>query len=87
MKAGKNTVDAARAISTPVAEQTLIERIAGMSRAITLREFADMFVIDYTTAWLLAKNGTLPAMRVGMAWRLDPQTTARWLKKRMSPAA
>ena len=61
---------------------TLIEQIEAKTSAFELREFAVMYGIAYPTAWDLAKSGRLPATKVGSSWRLDPATTAQWLRER-----
>jgi excisionase family DNA binding protein len=62
--------------------ETLIDVIAARKTALSFREFAEMLSMSYTTIWEMVVTGRLPAFKIGGAWRLDPQTTAAWLRQR-----
>jgi hypothetical protein len=70
--------------STPGKKLTIIEIIEAKTSAFPLTEFAGMYGIDYVTAWDMARTGRLPAIKIGNSWRLDPVTTAEWLRQRTS---
>jgi excisionase family DNA binding protein len=63
------------------ASQTLIEQIASRKSALTLRQFAEIFSISYKTAFEMATQGRIPAMRIGSNWRLDPASVAAWARQ------
>ena len=62
--------------------KTLVEIIAARTRAITLHESADLMNMSYQTVWAMAKDNRIPVMRVGSTLRMDPLTTANWLRER-----
>jgi excisionase family DNA binding protein len=62
--------------------KTLVEIIAARTRAITLHEFADLMNMSYQTVWAMAKDRRLPVMRIGSSIRMDPKSTANWLRER-----
>ena len=64
--------------------KTIAEQIAGRRCAISLKEFAEMIGISYNAAFDMASDGRLPVMRIGSSIRLDPKTTADWLRQRTS---
>ena len=52
------------------------------------QEFADLLEVSGKFVYNEVKRGSLPAYRVGSMLRLDPKTTANWLRARMTvPAA
>jgi len=83
MKAA-NGLQAGAKNGTQVKKLTIIEIIEAKTSAFPLAEFAVLYSIDYGTAWDMVKSGRLPAMRIGGSWRLDPATTAEWLRQRSS---
>lgn len=64
------------------AGKTIVEQIAERRSAFSLREFAEITGISYNAAFDMATNGRLPVMRIGSSIRLDPKTTAQWLRER-----
>jgi excisionase family DNA binding protein len=64
--------------------KTIVEQIAERRSALSLKEFAEMTGISYNTAFDMATDGRLPVMRIGSSIRLDPKTTAQWLRERTS---
>lgn len=71
-----------RAVEMPTEGMTIVEQIAAKRSAFSLKEFAKLVGIDYNTAYDMTRDGRLPVMRVGSALRLDPKTTADWLRRR-----
>jgi excisionase family DNA binding protein len=70
----------------PSTEKTVTERIAAKRSAFSLKEFAEMLGISYRAAFEMTTDGRLPAMRIGSSIRLDPKTTADWLRQRTTPS-
>jgi hypothetical protein len=66
------------------AGKTIVEQIAERRSAFTLKEFAQIIGISYHAAFDMATDGRLPVMRIGSSIRLDPKTTAQWLRDRTS---
>jgi excisionase family DNA binding protein len=60
---------------------TRIERHKGF---ITVEEFADELQVSSKSVYRLIRKGVLPAIRLGKLLRLEPVTTAAWLRKRVS---
>lgn len=71
----------------PSAGKTIVEQIAEKTAAFTLQGFSQLIGISYKTAFAMATDGRLPAMRIGSSIRLDPKITAEWLRKRTSAIA
>jgi excisionase family DNA binding protein len=65
-------------------EKSIVEQIAERRSALAIKELAQLVNLDYNTIHDLVKNGILPAMRIGSSLRLDPKTTAEWLRQRTS---
>ena len=66
--------------------KTIADQIAERRSALSLKEFSEMVGISYDAAFDMAKDGRLPVMRIGSSIRLDPATTAAWLRQRTSSA-
>jgi excisionase family DNA binding protein len=49
---------------------------------ITVEEFAGELQVSQRSIYRLVKKGILPAVRVGGQIRLEPVTTAQWLRQR-----
>ncbi len=64
--------------------KTIVELVAAKRTAFPLAEFAELTGISYKTAFSMARDGRLPVLRIGSSIRLDPATTAKWLRERMS---
>jgi excisionase family DNA binding protein len=64
--------------------KTIAEQIAEKRSALSLQEFAQLVGISYRTVFDMASDGRLPVMRIGSSLRLDPKTTAEWVRERTS---
>jgi excisionase family DNA binding protein len=60
----------------------LATRIERRTRALTAPELADLLGLGKTAIYDLAKRGGIPHYRVAGSIRLDPATTAAWLRQR-----
>jgi excisionase family DNA binding protein len=63
-------------------ESDLAAKIASRSTALTVDELAQILRVSNKTLYKSIKIGTLPALRVCGALRLDPKLTAEWLHYR-----
>lgn len=48
----------------------------------TIKEVAKVLKIDPFTAYKYAKDGSIPAVRVGRNWRVHEEILEEWLRKR-----
>jgi len=55
------------------------DNMADDRRLMTIVEVADRLRISLRTAYAWAKDGTLPAFKVGQAWRFDRADMDRWI--------
>jgi excisionase family DNA binding protein len=60
----------------------LATRIEHWPHALTAPELADLLGLGKTAIYDLAKRGGIPHYRLASSIRLDPATTAAWLRKR-----
>ena len=60
----------------------LATRIERRTSALTAPELADLLGLGKTAIYDLAKRGGIPHYRVAGSIRLDPATTAAWLRDR-----
>jgi len=72
---------AAATLDPSSAERSLAETIAARRRALTCDEFAEIMGLAKNTVYEWAKEGRIPAIRMGGAIRLDPKSLADWLRK------
>jgi excisionase family DNA binding protein len=63
---------------------TIIETIENLGRALKVEELSAMTSISRKTLYRLISTRKLPAFRIGGSVRLDPTTTANWLRSRLS---
>jgi excisionase family DNA binding protein len=68
--------------SAPTEIGDLATRIELWPHALTAPEFAGLMGLGKTAIYDLAKRGGIPHYRVAGSIRLDPATTAAWLRKR-----
>jgi excisionase family DNA binding protein len=61
--------------------RSLADTIGARRKALSINEFADLLSLAPTTVYEMAKSGRLPCFRIGSTIRLDPKTTADWLRK------
>jgi len=69
-------------IVVPFETCDLATRIEHWPHALTAPELADMLGLGKTAIYDLAKRGGIPYYRVAGSIRLDPATTAAWLRNR-----
>jgi excisionase family DNA binding protein len=67
-----------------VAESSLVEIVEARRTALTVPELAKMLSLSKVSLYELVKTGRLPAMKIGGSIRLDPKTTAAWLRGRLT---
>lgn len=63
-------------------ETSTISRIEGHPTALKVSTLAAFLNVTPKSLYGRIKSGTLPAMRLGSSIRLDPATTAAWLRAR-----
>ena len=56
------------------------EKPAKASKLMTLPEVAEHLRIGQRTAYAWAKDGTLPAFKVGGTWRFERKDIDRWVQ-------
>jgi len=69
-------------IVVPIETCDLATRIEHWPHALTAPELADLLGLGKTAIYDLAKRGGIPHYRVAGSIRLDPATTAAWLRNR-----
>ena len=69
-------------ISAPFEIGDLATRIERWPHALAAPELADLLGLGKTAIYDLAKRGGIPHYRVAGSIRLDPATTAAWLRDR-----
>jgi len=50
-------------------------------KLLTIEETANLLRLNKFTAYRYAKNGTIPAVRIGRTWRVDEEVLKEWIKK------
>jgi excisionase family DNA binding protein len=68
-------------IVAPFETCDLVTTIEHWPRALTAPELADLLGLGKTAIYDLAKRGGIPHYRVAGSIRLDPATTAAWLRR------
>jgi len=58
-----------------------------MTNWLTLEETAQYLKIGKSTLYELARNGKVPAHKMGRVWRFDPKELDKWLKSGEAPLA
>lgn len=66
-------------------DMDLIDEVESQEGAITIDWLASKLNVSPKLLYKMASRGSLPAFRVGSLVRLDPKTTADWLRQRMTP--
>ncbi len=61
--------------------KSLADHIAGMRKALTVKQVAELLAMSPRTVQQWAKNGRLPAIRHGSLTRFDPIQLARWVRE------
>jgi PTS system nitrogen regulatory IIA component len=51
---------------------------------LTLKQVAKLLQLDYWTVSQHARNGTIPAFKIGGQWRVDVSALDQWVKERTS---
>ncbi|SDE83634.1 helix-turn-helix domain-containing protein [Terriglobus roseus] len=62
----------------------VIASIAIHPHMLSAEELASALSMSPKTIYSQAKNGTLPAIRIGQCVRFDPKHVAEWLSKRVA---
>lgn len=62
----------------------VIESIANHPRLLSAEELAEALAMSPKTLYAQAKNGSMPAIRIGQCVRFDPRHVADWLKQRVA---
>ena len=62
---------------------SLIERVENYPSAITVEKLAELTSISAKTIYRHIRTKKLLAFRIGGLIRLDPETTATWLRSRL----
>jgi len=60
----------------------IIETIDNFSRALTVEELAGIVAVSEKTLYRHIRAGKLKAIKIGGQLRLNPKTTADWLRQR-----
>jgi excisionase family DNA binding protein len=60
---------------------TLADQIDGRQSALTVAELAGLLSCTQPTIRALIRSKALPAIKIGGAYRFDPQPTAAWLRE------
>lgn len=55
-------------------------QIEARKKAWNLDDLADLLSVDRTTLYRMVRARRLPSYRIGTLIRLDPKTTANWLR-------
>ena len=48
-------------------------------KILTIKEVANILKINSFTAYRFAKEGKIPAVRIGRTWRIDEEVLEKWL--------
>ena len=48
---------------------------------MTVEETAEALWVDVKTVRRLLKDGSIPARKVGVGWRVEPEAVKEWLRK------
>ena len=51
----------------------------GLDRLMTLREVAGFLRVSTQTVYKMAKEGTIPGVKVGNQWRFERSRVSKWL--------
>ena len=62
----------------------IIETIENFGRALKVEELAELTAISSKTLYRMIEARKLPAFRIGGCVRLEPTTTANWLRSRLA---
>jgi len=65
----------------------LVETLKNRSRALKVREVAELFGVTPQHIYKMAASGRIPSFRVSGSVRFDPDDVAAWLKGKQTPAA
>lgn len=65
------------------AKMNLPDRVRAMSRALTVRELANLVHVSERLIYRMAADGTIPSLRICGSVRFDPAATAAWLRQSM----
>lgn len=63
---------------------SIFETIAARKKALTVAELASLLNLGKRTVYDMIDSGRLPAIKIGSTVRLDPRTTAQWLRARLT---
>jgi len=61
---------------------SVIEIIENYGRALKVGELAELTQISERSLYRLIKMGKIPVYQIGIQVRLDPKSTADWLRRR-----
>lgn len=53
------------------------------SGLMTIEEAADYLRFHASTVYRLARQGAIPAVKVGKQWRIDRQTLEDWVRRKL----
>ncbi|MBZ5671336.1 MAG: helix-turn-helix domain-containing protein [Acidobacteriia bacterium] len=62
----------------------IIETVENFGRALKVEELAQLTAISSKTLYRMIAVRKLPAFRIGGCVRLEPKTTANWLRSRLA---
>jgi excisionase family DNA binding protein len=62
----------------------IIETIENFGRALKVEELAELTAISSKTLYRMIAARKLPTFRIGGCVRLEPTTTAKWLRSRLA---
>jgi excisionase family DNA binding protein len=62
----------------------IIETVENFGRALKVDELAQLTAISSKTLYRMISARKLPAFRIGGCVRLEPKTTANWLRSRLA---
>lgn len=67
-------------VANPAVSLTVIERLNQIDRPVKAKRLAEILGISHITLYKLAKQGSIPSIRIATAVRFDCRAIARWLK-------
>jgi excisionase family DNA binding protein len=62
--------------------ETLVQKLRARTSLLSIAEVSDLLGFHPVTLRDWARDGRLPGVRIGSAWRFDPLEIARWLEAR-----
>jgi len=58
------------------------KKLKGSPEILTVKQLADYLQMDEHTIYRLAKNGKIPAMKIGAEWRFKKNLIDKWIEEK-----